>query len=144
MSQVDKLEAASLNLDAAIELHEQERFVPAITLAGAAEEILGKLVERAGGTHALASESSAAAAIFEALYGATGQRDLKRKEMAARANFARDNLKHLNREAPLVVDIDPPAESYDIIGRAVSNYVQIVGRLSPAMERFDRGSLAES
>ena len=41
--QLAKLDAAKLQLETAIELHLDKRaFIPAITLAGAAEEILGK------------------------------------------------------------------------------------------------------
>ena len=51
-----KFEVAKIQLVKAIELFCSQEPLPAITLAGAAEEILGKLVKKGGGTNALEEE----------------------------------------------------------------------------------------
>ena len=91
MSVHNKLEAAKNQLDRAIKLFLDEAdYYSAVMLAGAAEEILGKMLEAQGEKHALASLSSAIADIFTANDLPT----LKNKELVRQLNDVRDWLKH--------------------------------------------------
>lgn len=105
-------------------------YLSAITLAGAAEEPLGKLVEKAGGKNRLASESSAVCAIHLQLF----DEPLERQDAIAVINLARNSLKHLGGGEDF--DIDPKDEAYQIIDRALGNYLQLSNDISPQMQGF--------
>ena len=83
-------------------------------LAGAAEEILGKLVTEAGGRSTLASLQDAAVQMHQHLFGEPGDA----KCIADRANRARNSLKHLTTDAGREVTFDPAAEAADLLDRA--------------------------
>jgi hypothetical protein len=126
-----KFEAATTQLNRALVLYlDDADYLSAITLAGAAEEPLGKLVEKAGGKNRLASESSAVAAIHLQLY----DEPLHKKDAIAVINLARNSLKHLGGGDDF--EIDPKEEAYHIIDRALGNYLQLSNDIAPHMQRF--------
>lgn len=113
-------------------------FASVVTLAGAADEVFGKLLFAAGKENSLESLKKAVAAIHERLYGEPGNPT----EIANRANLAKNSLKHWDIGQPLIVKLDLRQEAKDMLFRAIDNYWMLKETLSPAMERFQRESVA--
>lgn len=105
-----------------------------VTLAGAADEILGRLLESRGGVTALSSLTKAAAAIHLKVHGEP--RD--EKAFVQRANLARNSLKHLGSLGEETVRLDIREEAADMLDRAISNYWALTQSMTPAMEAFER------
>jgi hypothetical protein len=130
-TQLSKLAAAEAQLERALDLYlSGNDYLAAITLAGAAEEPLGKMVEVQGGKHALQSDASAMGMVHVHLYSEV----LPKKRAVAHINRVRDWLKHYGDGSN--IEIDPRVEAYDIIDRAVSNYWQLTSRETERMRRF--------
>ena len=126
-----KLRAAEIQLERALELYlSGTDYLSAITLAGAAEEPLGKMVALRGGKHALKSDASAMGAVHVHLYNET----LAERQAIAHINRVRDWLKHYSDGSD--IEIDERSEAHDIIDRAVSNYWQLTSRETERMRRF--------
>jgi hypothetical protein len=100
----------------------------AITLAGAAEEILGKLVEQSGGKHSLREFIDACLADGSAL----GE-NWKPKDFADMANFFRNELKHYVAGEDIVVSNEC---AHEIINRAAENAWRLTGRQSKDVRRY--------
>lgn len=122
-------------LESALRLYSEEKaYFAAITLAGAAEEILGKLAKHQGKENSIESLKKAACMIHEHLYG----EKLEPSVIANRANYARNKLKHVNPGVEPIVTLDAEEEAKDMINRAIDNYWLVKEQLSPAMEQFER------
>ena len=118
-SEKTKAELAEHQLDRAIRLFLEEKdYVCAITLAGAAEEIFGKLLENQGLKPALASVVDACVDMGQKIY----KEAWPRKGFVAMENSYRDGLKHITDGNPLTVTREAAVE---IIDRAVQNYVAL-------------------
>ena len=117
---------------------EGEDFASVITLAGAADEIFGKLLASAGRDNSLEVLKKAVAAIHQKLYGEA----IDPSEIASRANRARNSIKHWDIGQPLIVKLDLAQEAKDMLFRAVDNYWALKETLTPAMERFQHEHLA--
>lgn len=127
-----KLEIAEHQLDQAIRLFlEESDCISAITLAGASEEILGKLLETEGKEHSLGSFVSACIKYGKLIYGESWGS----KEFVSQANYFRDGLKHITDGRPISV---PREAVIEIIDRAIENFVSLTGRESPAMISYTR------
>ena len=113
-------------------------FASVVTLAGAADEIFGKLLASSGRESSLASLTKAVMAINQTLYG----EPLAPRDVADRANRARNNLKHWDVGDPQIVKLDLLEEARDMLNRAIDNYWTLEQKLTPAMERFQRENLA--
>jgi hypothetical protein len=125
-----KLEVAKLQLDRAVRLFLDEAdYVCAVTPAGAAEEILGKLLERQRKKNALGSVVEACVA-----YG----REVHEEEWAAKdfrdmANQIRNGLKHYSDGD----DIDVPRDAAEeMIDRAIENLLSLSLSPSEHVQRF--------
>jgi hypothetical protein len=130
---------ALTQLETALRLFfEGSDFASVVTLAGAADEIFGKLLSAAGRENSLESLKKAVAAIHQRLYGEPGNPT----EIASRANRAKNSLKHWDIGQPLIVRLDLEQEAKDMLFRAIDNYWMLKETLSPAMERFQRESMA--
>lgn len=125
---------ARAQIETAVRLYtEHADYLAAITLAGAAEEILGKLVMEGGGRSALSSLQDAAVEMHKHLFGEPGDA----KWVADRANRARNSLKHLTTTAGREVAFDPAEEAADILDRAITNHWRYTQTLTPAMEQYE-------
>lgn len=125
-----KPEIALSQLNDAISLFTQERFLSALTLAGAAEEILGKLLIRKGEFPAI-KESTAQ---IERLRADTGLRvmgEASERDMIDAWNQARNSAKHLVGPEYESVTLNLCDEAYWMIRRALANSdklgLQVVG-----------------
>lgn len=126
---------ALTQLETALRLFQEgEDLFSAITLAGAAEEIYGELLEQRGVDHSLGSLTTAAQAIHQHLFGE--QVDATR--IRQRANLARNSLKHLMAGGAPTVRLDLRQEAVDMLNRAIDNYWLLEAALTPAMEQFCR------
>ncbi len=128
-------------LDTAVRLYfEGEDYYSVITLAGAAEEILGKLLIVCSGENSLNSLKKAAGAVHEVLYS----QDLKDSEVSELANAARNAMKHWSPDKPRVLEFDARAEAKDMLNRAIDNYYNLTGSLSTLMTRFQEETVTNN
>ena len=130
---------ALTQLETALRLFfEGSDFASVVTLAGAADEIFGKLLSAAGKENSLESLKKAVEALHQRLYGEAGNPT----EIASRANRAKNSLKHWDIGQPLIVMLDLEQEAKGMLFRAIDNYWMLKESLSPAMEKFQRESMA--
>lgn len=130
-STYEKADIARSQLDTAIRLfREGEDLFAVITLAGAAEEILGRLIEEAGGENSLEALRDASVRIHQALF----QETRAAKVFAERANRARNALKHHTLGVDSTVTLDLEREAIDMVDRAISNYWRLHHDLTDAMK----------
>lgn len=121
---------ALTQLETSLRLYfEGSDYFSVITLAGAAEEIFGRMLSAKGIKNSLESKKRTVSQISEKLFG----RPVSPKWTADRANKARNVLKHLTSPT---VTFDLKEEARDILDRAISNYCVLEEWLTPAMERF--------
>lgn len=125
---LSKKEIARRQLEVAIDLwFTQGDFLAIITLAGAAEEILGKLVERHG-------QDSVMKHLIRLDIDLTGGRDFR--VVNEEVNGIRNALKHANNLFEEDVDVSP-AGALAMLARALANYTLISnGELSESMTRL--------
>ena len=112
-------EVAIHQLDRAIDLFTQEQdIICATTLAGASEEIFGKLLEKIGGQSWLKEHID----LCLDLLGHAGHPEIKEKDIAKERNQLRNNLKHLcDGEDVLVINF----EAKEMIDRAINNMLKL-------------------
>jgi hypothetical protein len=125
-----KLEVAKLQLDRAVRVFlDDTDYVCAVTLAGAAEEILGKLLERKQKTNALGSVVDACVAYGREIHG----EQWEEKDFRGMANQIRNGLKHYTDGD----DIDVPSDAAEeMIDRAVENLLSLLESPSEDVQRF--------
>jgi hypothetical protein len=143
-------DAALVQLETALRLYfdcdKDTGFFSVITLAGAAEEILGSLVrlreqKKPVGQcidNALDLLKKAVVEMEEFLgesYATPEEREDAKRAAINRASRAKNSLKHLNGE---FVGLDAREEARDMLNRAIDNYWLLEQKLTPAMERFQR------
>jgi len=121
-------EIAERQLERALSLFFNEKdFVSALTLAGAAEEILGKMLNEAGRKNTLDE-------VVAGSMDLVGNETAKPNQIAALANHYRNRMKHLQDGSAMTFSVG--FEAAEMIERATSNYWQLTHELSPLMERF--------
>ena len=130
-------------LETALRLYfEHEDYYSVITLAGASEEIFGKLLTAAGGDNALDRSKNNFNKSYETLYpGAPDDEKSiadRQKWIADRQNDARNKLKHWTPGQPKVVQFDAKDEAKDMLIRAIDNYFRLTGNYTDAMRQFDQ------
>ena len=124
------LEVAEHQLERALRLFLDEKdYVCAITLAGASEEILGKLLKAFGKEHALGSFVTACVETGRVVYN----ENWSRKTFANMANSFRNALKHYVTEDPIMV---PREAAVEILDRAIENFFALTSRETENMRRF--------
>lgn len=128
-----KLEIAVAQLRLAITLFlEHREFIAVVTLAGAAEEILGKLAEKAGHSPALTKHAEVARSMYVAMW----KDDPGTKVFVDLRNKARNEVKHLISGAPFVGDIE--VEATRMLDRAVENYRLLHPRAASFIREYER------
>lgn len=122
---------AEQQLLAAIRVWRDGDYISAITLAGAAEEILGKRLRGLGREPSLDNLKSAVVELSRLL----GIDDPKAAQHAADSlNRTKNDLKHYAGYEEL--QFDPLQESIDLIERAIANYRMLTGLLHDDMAQF--------
>jgi len=115
-----KQDIALGQIETALSLFSQEGdLFSVITLAGAAEEILGQLLQQRSGNPGYRGTM---ASIFQILRPGS-QKDPQREGLSG-------------HEADAFVHLDPHREALFLLGRAIDDYVALSGAPSPAMLKF--------
>ena len=110
---VNKIEAAAFQLDWAIRLFlDHKAYIPAITLAGAAEEILGEAVLNEAAFHELKVTLSEKTGIDEKI--------ISQEHLNKTKNWLK-HWKHLKDDENLEIELEKEAIQY--IARAIANLV---------------------
>lgn len=112
---ITKVEIALKQLETAIDLFLQKQdYICAITLVGAAEEILGKLATRTGkiSAHKTLSDS-----LLKKCNLSITEKELNDKYL----NFARNTLKHLNCNIGYKIELEADTEAISMILRTINN-----------------------
>ncbi|MBT5031961.1 MAG: hypothetical protein HOM55_06670 [Proteobacteria bacterium] len=129
MVSISKLEAAKVQLDRAIQLFFENDHVCAVSLAGAAEDILGSLLQHRGQQ----SPFEFLHDWYQTEYSANvTKRDFSREI----ANLPRNWLKHTNEHAASELDVSI-VDSIMMLMRAVPCYYKLTGSHSKEMDRFN-------
>lgn len=132
-----RTDLALSQLETALRLFKEgKEFASVITLAGAADEVFGKFLTAADGETSLESLKRSVGEIHLKLYGET----TPPKQIADRANRAKNSLKHWNEGDPEIVNLDLRVEACDLLFRAIDNYWALEAKLTPAMEEFQRAN----
>ena len=119
-STFSRSDVARLQLVEAIRLFVDEKFLAALTLAGAAEEILGKLLAHQGGTPVIKESAQA----IEELRNKTGLSVMdgkSEKQLIDEWNAARNMVKHLVNPESETVTLNCCDEAYWMIRRGLEN-----------------------
>jgi len=124
-------EIAERQLLAAIEFANNGNWVPAITLAGAAEEILGKRLRRIGKEP---SYDSMKAAVIEIARQAGEINPTIEKDIGYLINLTKNELKHYSGNEALEFDLEQ--DGAELLERAIANYELLSGTVRPEMIRF--------
>jgi hypothetical protein len=111
---------------------EEREHISVITLAGAAEEILGKISTAAGLTPALNRRAEGARQLHVALWGD----DPGDKVFKDLKNKTRNEFKHLSSGAPLTVGLEQ--ECIRMLDRAVENYRLLHKRAATFVVQYER------
>jgi hypothetical protein len=117
---LSRSEVARLQLVEAIRLFVDEKFLVALTLAGAAEEILGKLLAR-DGTLPIVKESAQAISQLREKTGLSIMDGKSEKELIDEWNAARNMVKHLVNPEDESITLNLCDEAYWMIRRALEN-----------------------
>ena len=135
----EKQHIALAQLESALRIFADGKdFYSVVTLAGAADELLGRLLEKRGGVSALVSLTKASAAIHRIVSGIPSNERL----FVERANLARNALKHLRAGGEEAVRLDIRKEAVDMLDRAISNYWALTHAMTPLMETFEHSRRA--
>ena len=131
-----KLEIAERQLFHSIELYiAGDHLISAITLAGAAEEILGKLVARKGKQTALEEKVETLCKMFEVVFKEPGNR----KAFIELRNKARNELKHIGNGEFAEMSLED--EVVKLLNRAIKNYKRLKPGHHPIFRDFEKERL---
>lgn len=131
---INKLDVAVAQLETALELYFSNGCrISITTLAGAAEEILGRYIEIKDEETALAETVRIVCLLHYKRCGSTP----KHAPIKARANFAKNSFKHMNLEDDFDITIDVEEEAIDMLNRAIDNYWKLIQGFTPLMERYE-------
>jgi hypothetical protein len=129
-----KVDIARQQLDTAIRLFlEGTDYFSVVTLAGAAEEILGQELEFRGLTSSIRNMSEIGAQVSAYLDNPPATA----KEIRDRANHARNNLKHHSPPQEATLTIDIRQEAIDMLSRAFDNATMLDASWSDQMFKFN-------
>jgi hypothetical protein len=117
---ISKLEMARVQLEEAITLFVGEKFLCALTLAGASEEILSRMLNARGEPSAM--ERSAEAVLnIKRMTGISGLAEVTDKQLFKGWNAARNAAKHHNADESETVVLNLFDEAYWMVRRALAN-----------------------
>lgn len=140
--ETSKLAIANEYLSRAIELYFRgDSYFSAIHLAGAAQELLGKFVERGGAASAHRSIVEGAVRISAALD--PGGTPSKEKDIRQLVNYAKNRVKHMDDDGDEVVRFDPQYQAREILNLAVGDFYKLWGdgadlQLSDEIQQYSK------
>lgn len=125
-----RLQLAEIQLERALQLFlEEDDDVCVITLAGAAEELLGKLLEHAGRVSELKGLVDECVAVGRNVHGEIWHKRIFSEIFTS----PRNDLKHIGDGGSVSLSRDT---AVSILRRAISNFQQLTNRESVRMHRF--------
>jgi len=131
-----KLEIAEAQLFHSVELYlANDHLVSSITLAGAAEEILGMLVKRKGDANALEEKIETLCKMFEFVF----KEPADPKKFVELRNKARNELKHIGNSE--IIELNLEDEAVKLLNRAIKNYKKLKPGHYPLFRDFERERL---
>lgn len=131
MLNLSKLDIALAQVERAIVLAlDESDFVSAVTLAGAAEEILGSLLKLEGKQ----SSYGGLKRTLEYVHENVQVEKLSGKEFNALANGVRNHFKHHSNTE--TIEVDAEQEACNIVCRAIGNYTSLGYERTKTMERW--------
>ncbi len=131
--EVSKVDIATAQLDTAIRFYlDKSNMISAITLAGAAEEILGKLVKQQDKSNALEDIIEILCYIHKEVF----ENEPNPKKYAMARNGIRNEFKHLCSGKSLEVNLD--IEAGKLIDRAINNYQKLFPGVYQRFNEFNR------
>ena len=126
-----KSELAYSQLNVAIEFYTSSKEYPAVvTLAGAAEEIYGKLVQQRGGKTALKGITERLCEMHRAAFN----EEPNEKDYVNIRNRTRNELKHIGTGGDFTADLE--YEASELLERALHNYREYTGAHHPRLPEF--------
>jgi len=115
---LEKRDIAIQQLEDAVVLYEKGHFISALTLSGAAEEILGKIAQKRNGSNELNREVEYLKSVYRFFNGS----EPSNRELIKRINNAKNETKHNDSGENLWVDSDFENECVLLFVKAVKNY----------------------
>ena len=125
------LEIAEQQLLGALQMWHAEDYISCVTLAGAAEEILGKRMRKLGLEPSFDNIKEAVVRLARHLGESSPDVD---KTVADLLNQTRNELKHYAGDEKLEFDLRADAE--EMLERAISNYTGLTGKFPEAVLNF--------
>ena len=118
-----KLEIATQQLDTALRLFFwKKEYFSAITLAGAAEEILGVYLKRHNQPNAFDQDLESSLRVYQWLFKSVGSRNTIRNLI----NRTKNSAKHMMGTSDVALRCNAKAEAKEVLDRAVSNYYSLM------------------
>lgn len=118
-----KLEVATQQLDTALRLYFQKKdYFSAITLAGAAEEILGVYLKVHKQPNAFNQALDSSLMVYRWLNESEGSRDIMHNVI----NRVKNSSKHMKGSNDITLQCNPKEELRALLDRAVSNYYALM------------------
>lgn len=115
----EKLSVATEQLDTALRLYfGRHDYFSVITLAGAAEEILGVYLKIHGRPNAFDETLESSLRVYRWLFGEEESRDSLHKTV----NRVKNSSKHMMGKNDISLECNPREEAKKVLDRAVSNY----------------------
>ncbi len=139
MNEIKSINIALEQLETALRLFkETEEYISVITLAGAADEILGKACREQGIKSALEEMQHSFYLLRAIRFGDSATQEKKKSDkwLADRANHVRNKAKHINPIVEPSLVIDAKQEAKDLISRALDNWWALGNPYSASMLEF--------
>ncbi len=122
---ITKKEIAFIQIKAAAEHYSKHEYISCITLAGAAEEILGEIAKKVNGFNQLENDIKFTQSIFQYY-----SKDFpKTNAIVMNRNKIRNELKHNDEGENLFIEADFESEAATFFVAAVKNYFDAFGEL---------------
>lgn len=122
---MEKKDIAVEQLKASARHYNNREYVCAITLASAAEEILGQIAKTRTGTNQLENELSYLRGIYDYFSGTTPPS----RELIAKINSVKNNLKHNDGGENIWVEADFEFAAAELFIKAMRNYFDCYSEL---------------
>ncbi|WGO96685.1 hypothetical protein QFX18_11570 [Saccharophagus degradans] len=141
MNQISSEKIALEQLETAIRLYEDsEEYISVITLAGAAEEILGKACREKGIRTALEDVQHNFYLYRKLKFGNCADEEKKKSErfISDNENYARNKAKHVNPVVEPTLHFSAQDEARGLLNRALSNWWALGKPYTPSMLKFSQ------
>jgi len=128
-----KIDIAQKMLETALELYNKgEDYFSVLHLAGASEEILGRLLELKGISNSLNSEIDAFISVYKEIY----RKNVSPREARNFLNKVKNAIKHMSGIGDKEVVADPKEDAETMLDRAITNWWRLEQDLTLGMEQF--------